>query len=56
MEGIVISDEGIVFCNGIPCSKWMEMETTCKDCALDKVLISLQKHQIQKSEKQWKTS
>ena len=41
---VEVSEEGIVFCNSFPCSTWIETETTCEGCPIDKLFLIATKH------------
>ena len=34
MNKVEVSKEGIVFCDGIPCSNWMFPDNTCENCPI----------------------
>lgn len=46
---IEVSHEGVVFCHGIPCSLWIESETCCFYCPVDKLFTTVSKHYANKS-------
>lgn len=42
---IEISDEGVVFCEKIVCSAWMDSCTCCDNCPIDRMYENLVKYQ-----------
>ena len=52
MNKVEVSEEGIVFCNGIICNQWIETDTTCKDCPIDKLFLSINKYYAEKAIKE----
>lgn len=51
MMKVEVSEEGIVSCDGLTCSNWIESETTCDDCPIDKLFLAVMKHNAEKSMK-----
>ena len=49
MKKVEVSEEGIVFCDGITCSNWIECENTCEGCPIDKLFKILHNHYVKKS-------
>lgn len=41
---VEVSEEGIVFCDSLPCSNWVESETTCENCPIDKIFYAVMKY------------
>lgn len=41
---VEVSEEGTVFCDGLTCSKWIESETTCENCPIDKIFFAVMKY------------
>lgn len=48
---VEISEEGIIFCDKIPCDGWRDMETTCNNCPMDKVFDALLAYQVSLADK-----
>lgn len=47
---VEITEEGIVFCDQLPCSNWYTIDTVCPNCPLDKALDKLLQFQIHRAE------
>lgn len=45
---VEVSEEGIVFCDGLACSKWIECETTCENCPIDKLFLVVMKYHAER--------
>ena len=45
---VEVSEEGIVFCDSMPCWSWIESETTCENCPIDKLFFAVMKYQAKK--------
>ena len=52
MNKIEISEEGVVYCDGLTCCHWIEPDTTCKDCPVDKLFLSVNKYYAEKATKE----
>ena len=46
---VEVSEEGIVFCYKVTCDAWMESETCCDNCPIDKLFTATSKHFANKS-------
>lgn len=47
---VEVSEEGIVFCDGLTCSIWIESETTCENCPIDKLFFAVMKYHAEKGQ------
>jgi len=46
---VEVSEEGIVFCDKLPCSNWMQVSTCCEECPMDKASLRLLEFQASRT-------
>lgn len=49
---VEVTEEGIVYCDGITCSNWLERKTTCENCPVDRLMMIIGNYFLEKLKQQ----